>query len=77
MRAIEWRERERERKYNNAIITLRSLNVKFILQEKASGGHGIPKATTNLECDKHNNKINRRELPLKVNYRFNIFSNKL
>jgi len=36
MNEIKRWEWEGKREYNNAIITLRSLNVEFILQQKAS-----------------------------------------
>jgi len=49
MNEIKRWEWEGKREYNNAIITLRSLNVEFILQQKASWGHWISKAQKNLK----------------------------
>ena len=50
---VRERERDREREsmkaYNDAIITLSSLYVEFILQHKACRGHWISKAEKNLE----------------------------
>lgn len=43
------RERDRERYYYNAIITLCCLNVELILQQKAGRSHRIPKAQAYLE----------------------------
>lgn len=43
--------------YNDTVVTLCSLYVELILQQKASGGHRISEAEKNLDSVTKNGKI--------------------
>lgn len=59
-------QREREREYNNAVVTLGGLYVELILQHEASSSNRIAKAKENLNKGNKSMRDKEREFTLKL-----------